>query len=555
MLKNDYYINPKYFEVVIRATGLLSGSNREQRIKEITRKNIWLASKCKRSNVNEEEEITNFIILRCYTLINIFSDVQAIISLLELKEYYVLAYILNEKYNLTKDKKYSLNGFMNSMLRFTISNSDISTVYAYLYKKIPEDLYLSIFNRLKELGYSLDVSAYNSILKIMAYDEVNDIINEMQSKGLSPDINTYFTLLQSEKDFNKALQYFDLIITLSNTSNNKNFRLIKKAYIKIISLSNDYSFVDEKYNELNNLLKSSKKENKLIELSIYPYLIKNCSSQEKIKELHNYIKQKYDNKSVEKTDFEYLKKINDAELFKQSFLEYITRYYKHSDAIKREKQNKYYDISEKINSLLNTLIYNFNDLNYIISIITTIKSDYNIKIQIHLYSILITKFKEIESIDFLFSQENIHSIDPKIITSIITKLDADLSVYFHKKFIVNNYTPNIYIYNSLIKNVEIDFAFQIVEEVIKNKLTIDIYTINPLLRKYKTIEELIRIIKISSDFKIYPDNRINSIVERKIYETHISEFVNFYYVNKNSLIKSISKEWYELLNKIYVNFT
>jgi len=62
MIPTQYYTNPKYFEMIRRATGLLDSKQRENRIKEIAEHNILLAAQCKVTCVDEESELVNFLI-------------------------------------------------------------------------------------------------------------------------------------------------------------------------------------------------------------------------------------------------------------------------------------------------------------------------------------------------------------------------------------------------------------------------------------------------------------------------------------------------------------
>ena len=93
----SFLYNPQYFDVIVRATGLLSGNQRFERIKEVASKNIWLAARCKNTCVSEEQEIVDWLIIRSSLLYNRFNDIQAIIALMELKEWGVILSFFGSK--------------------------------------------------------------------------------------------------------------------------------------------------------------------------------------------------------------------------------------------------------------------------------------------------------------------------------------------------------------------------------------------------------------------------------------------------------------------------
>ena len=55
-LDEKFLYEPKCFEMLVSATGLLSGIQRRERIIAIAKRNIWLAARCKNTCINEEDD-------------------------------------------------------------------------------------------------------------------------------------------------------------------------------------------------------------------------------------------------------------------------------------------------------------------------------------------------------------------------------------------------------------------------------------------------------------------------------------------------------------------
>jgi hypothetical protein len=62
MIPENYFSDPKYFEVVRRSTGLLDSERRNKRIIYIASHNILLAARCKNTCVDDELELVQFLI-------------------------------------------------------------------------------------------------------------------------------------------------------------------------------------------------------------------------------------------------------------------------------------------------------------------------------------------------------------------------------------------------------------------------------------------------------------------------------------------------------------
>ena len=135
----SFLYNPQYFDVIVRATGLLSGNQRFERIKEVASKNIWLAARCKNTCVSEEQEIVDWLIIRSSLLYNRFNDIQAIIALMELKEWGVILSFFGSP------KKIPIQKWGDNMV-----STSIPTAFAVLSDYLPYDIVHRLFVRLPE---------------------------------------------------------------------------------------------------------------------------------------------------------------------------------------------------------------------------------------------------------------------------------------------------------------------------------------------------------------------------------------------------------------------
>ena len=93
-LDEKFLYEPKCFEMLVSATGLLSGIQRRERIIAIAKRNIWLAARCKNTCINEEDDIVDWIIRRAHILFSKFNDIYAIAAMMELREYGELSRML-----------------------------------------------------------------------------------------------------------------------------------------------------------------------------------------------------------------------------------------------------------------------------------------------------------------------------------------------------------------------------------------------------------------------------------------------------------------------------
>lgn len=91
MKAEDYYLDPKYFETIVRATGLIPSSDRISRIKSIAEYNILLACSCKKTSIKEEPSLTKFLVKKCKDEIRFYKKLNksyaGLLSLVVIEEY------------------------------------------------------------------------------------------------------------------------------------------------------------------------------------------------------------------------------------------------------------------------------------------------------------------------------------------------------------------------------------------------------------------------------------------------------------------------------------
>jgi hypothetical protein len=173
MIPTEYYTNPKYFEMIRRATGLLDSEQREKRIKKIAEHNILLAAQCKVTCVDEEFELVNFL-TKIAEKDAIYFDkpklsMNGLIALIELDCYdnfIKLLYLIdskNIKHNQIFEKLFLMEN-INIDIKLEITNLILNTV------ETKRELTFLIFRFCKTLNplnkIILDKNNVNKVLKI-----------------------------------------------------------------------------------------------------------------------------------------------------------------------------------------------------------------------------------------------------------------------------------------------------------------------------------------------------------------------------------------------------
>jgi len=543
MQQTDFYTNPKFFEVVIRATGLLSGVERTNRIKQIAKKNIWLASCCKNSCVNQEEEIIDWLIIRCSRVFLKFGDLQFLIALFEIGEYKVIGYLLEKYFNL-QDK-----GLKNAMVSFCLSETtSISDVLSFLSLHIPKEFFLSLFYRLRELGYNLSAEAYNSVIRVSENEKALEYIAEMQSKGIDPNCNTYFNLLQSEHDLQRGIVYFDKFIEYFDYDklDKKTEKQFTRAYTKLISLSEEYSFVLEKKSELEFFYENQGKNfPKNLHMFLTESLIRTSSEDKVAEQLFNQVREELANKQSKGIHFEILYHLESCSSFKEKLEFYIVKYF----SKKKPGTKKCEFVRFQVYKAFTHSLYKYFD-DCIYSVFELLKK-FDIAPQIQHYSILIQQNKTLKSIDYFIENNNLTEIDPRVITKILDSIDYEKCRYLLDILKASDYPINLFIYNVLLKKADYSDSLVLLSDLKTNYLKPDIFSYSPLFKKWNTVEDLFVLIRLAQDDNVQPDYKIiNSIEFRLSFLNLESDFIIKYYDKKKSPVYGINYNWKVDLEKI-----
>lgn len=545
-INSSFITTPKYFNMLISATGQLSGNERLIRIKRIGQYNPWLAAKCINTCVNEETEIEDWLILRCVSLYRKFGDLQSLAALFELQEYAIICDVLD--INVKNNGKSSIQ-WMSNIQWISFLDYNIPDAFAEISYKISLDLAVRIFKRLIELGYVMNVNAYNSIIaRTNELEEREDLIQEMESYGVDTDAQTYYHMIMSSKSFIDAYGYLDSFKKKSDYLCNQEQYL--DVYSKIINLANNIPDTRSIFNDFLNYSPDLNTSYKVI-ASYYCKLIDFCETKavadlifEDFKKTYIILYGKINKSGRRKKLMQYFnrvinsylkfnsKNIHDSSVFRTLFVEIIDEF-----------RGKYKKLS-----LSSTIIerckkyHNFEECKILVQILI----NNNCNIDKEVYKEMFNYIQNWEDIYYIFSKISPNDIDPRQITNSTRIINENEVEQMIGLLIKSNFNFNIYLYNAFIKKASFDNAFKIIDNMSHEGIHPDAYSLNPLLRKWKSIEDFIRVIEFANNHNITADKRmIETIVKRVEFLRIQDQFFESFYIlnNKNaSLLNSVWKE-------------
>lgn len=544
-MNTDYFHKDKYFDMVISACGLRSGKDRIDLIREIMQHNIWLAAKCKNTCINEEEEIVDEIILKCADMIEKSKDALSIIALLELEEYDVIYWLM------TKYKKKNAPDFIMNLWKN--KNTTVTSAFSMLAEDMPIDLSLNVFNKLIQLGYSLDQQPYNAIIsKLTSNEERNNLINFMQRQGIEPNAETFFHLMRFSNTFSDALPYFELCNQCIKNDNYDNHTIIVNACLLMLEKSTSRDNIDCIYNTYcNDYGKNNNIElalayyyKNLTYCNIYSDLINAWIECKKMLETIDY------NKSIKKD----IKKFVNTFLFKLYDLGY-----KHSI------YNCLVEMSQlclKIKCLKQVLVTNilkiisFTRFEKIQQLISTIINNGNSFENTTVFIALLTKVTCNEQLDYIFDKikikqllnsKNLNESFSKNLHYTVKTLDANCVIYLYHLLQSKKYSMNVILYNAFIKRLENKDAIKVLKDMINENVKPDIFSISPLLAKWDTIDDLHSILNIASTNDIIADEMAKNKITQRINDLGCIPEIRMQLL---PLSKNLEHSWVEVLERI-----
>ena len=555
-IDSSFITTPKYFNMLVSATGQLSGDERLNRIKRIGKYNPWLAARCINTCVREEIEAEDWLILRCVSLYEKFEDIQSLAALFELHEYAIICDILNPSLNPLIRKKKILNN--NKLLTWVINDYSISEAFAIMSNRMTIDLSNIVFKRLIDLGYSMNVDAYNSILSRTKNDkERESIMQEMESSGVDADAQTYGLLIANSNNYQEAYNHFISFKQVVDSSFNSH--LLNGVFSKLFNLTinvEDTIKIYEEYLEFHPNLDFC---NTAIS-HYYRKMIVFCKSTYNANLIFSDFENKYlipliqsstqklsnrkGGKLLKMVICSYIQFLAESIDDNSSLISYlITIFNKYSKVL---EFNISYAIIERINK--------YQDFENSKNLIDTLTNN-GIQIDKKVYVTLFNYIQKWEDIYYVLNTITPESINPKLICTSINVLKKDNEI---KQMICllkeKNYVINSYIYNAMIKKSSLKQAIEIINNMKEEGVSPDYYSIQPLFYKWISIDEFERIVLFVEQFKIDADDKmINCILNRIIYLCIQEQFLESYFIMKSDFTYSLNKSWKKTISNIINN--
>lgn len=546
MIPNQYFSNSKYFELVRRGTGLLTGKYRLDRIKQITSINIILAARCKNTSIYDEDEVCDFLLSFAYKKILKEEDAASIIALLELGEYMILADILKEKYDIkTSDRE---------LRKFILEKEDFYKVLRFFSSKIPNEIIKEIFILLKTNGITVNTEYYNALLNISSSNDIWNIYTEMRQLGILSNAATFTLLFNKCDNFEQAQK---ILFDFKKTK--YSIRELRSSLIQMISLCSDFtialnffceleSSISIESNMLDDVLVENeiKKEKKRPLLKALPYLIKLSENEETALFYYNKAKDIAGKHTSFQIFYYYCRKIENDIDFKNFIVENIGFY---------EDQNKknateftYFDI------ILNFIIQNKDNEEVLIFVLENMETYGYIPKSSHLISIL-AKYRHQGLINYCISHFRKVEIDKDLLklsyfTSLINAINFDNAVIIFEIIKEKGYKVNEILYNALIKKApNFDETYSIFLKMLNEGLLPDKFSFTPLFRKSSSIEIVFDIIQLCSEYKVSLDENFSQIL-RGIATNNPDEFSRVFLNRSKSLFLELNNQWFDILDII-----
>ena len=507
----SFLYNPQYFDVIVRATGLLSGNQRFERIKEVASKNIWLAARCKNTCVSEEQEIVDWLIIRSSLLYNRFNDIQAIIALMELKEWGVILSFFGSP------KKIPIQKWGDNMV-----STSIPTAFAVLSDYLPYDIVHRLFVRLPELGYSMNLASYNAYFQaVKNTTEADSILKEMSQQGVTPDMKTYCLLLEKESDENRRNIFCSLLRQTINWDDD--FQTSQWAYSLLITNCKTHENVLREFDEFLKHCPETKAD--LVLLSrIYAKIISTAPTLSDAEEQFTHFYQVVQD----------ISKMGKVVLRPKKFKRYTEPLLALMCRIplNDEESNRLLILAEELllsgkynNTLRPVLIkrkaniidhkvkYDLS-VERLLRILELFKPYFGGENSSHsrfsaYYLDLLLKSNTEEDCFLILKHLPSKNISPKDISNILKQAHASQRINILHAVCKCGFEINIIHYNIVIKDSTYEEGFLLVNEMIERNINPDKYTIQALMKKWSTIEELLDMIHLASYFGIVCDDRCN----------------------------------------------
>lgn len=525
-MDTKFFYEEKYFDMIISSCGLLSGELRLNRIKEIAKHNVWLAARCKNSCVNEEEELVDILILKCANFIKNFNDIQSIIALLELEEYDVIHWLFTNYKATKKVPQYLLNLWNNK-------NKTISLAFGVLSEIMPVDVAVNVFNRLQQLGYTLEQQSFNAILSRLENNtEVNRLMQNMKAQGIEPDAETYLHLMRHSSSFKEAYTYFVLCNNYFENDSELNHYFIEYVYSIMVDKAVSQEECDIIYNaycikfdfndifKLSYLLKSIQINNTYVEIvKYYHYFYETF--------IRNNLNIIPSNKKSKSRFYDTFKNIINTYLTKLLELDHQSMMYNSIIKIAQSIVNKTIKkriktiISKKITQIIPFL--NFDEC----KILVETCDNYDLTPQQIVFCSMLKYIKNPEQIQYVINCLNINdvlkneianSVLSNSIHSVIKYGTNECAEYLFYTLNKKKYQFNIIIYNILIKKFPFIKAIKVLDVMRNNGITPDIYSISPLLCKWESVDDLKHIIDVASESNIKADLMSEQALLKRINE-------------------------------------
>lgn len=558
-LDKHYICEPRYFEMLISATGILSNTDRIDRIKSIAQHNIWLAARCKNTCVNEESDIVDFLIRRCFLLYERFEDIQAIIALFELREYGILSDIFGLS---TKTRWLP----MDIRMLWNANDQSLSHAFTVFAELLPLDIVIRLFNRFLELGYMLDSHCYNAVLsRLKSTEEIDHIMTQMVSSGVEADAETYYHLARKSSSWESANMYYKSFLSVCNSQTAEH--LIVDMHIKMLYKCKELQQVYYIYNQFNSFPISNKTK---VEMVYFEKVIELSPSRSEYttyyqKSLMQFINEK---------DL-----INKNRKYKKELVSGILHV---GIAYLNREALEHMEIEETIRCF-NEVITQLQEMGIKkIKVFTrpmclVIKEQDGYAKGKHFLESMQVHYKELDALCYYELLKKSLSLDevkyalqgiglsdnqkcpPKLmemfnsidITLLLAKCDEKMAEYLYEVLSKNDYLMNLIIYNAFLKQLSLKKSLEVMDSMLLKGIHPDIQSIQPLLRKWNMINELIQILKIASINNIEPDGRSTMAIIRQTerYDLQVP-LIDMYIDNKDTMSLQIGKSWMNALSKV-----
>lgn len=497
--------SPKYYSAIIRSTGLLSGHEREERIRQLLCANVWLAARCKNTCVLEEESILDSILIQCASLFEENQDALSIVALLELGEIGVICYIadLSENYVIPL---------------YRDPNQSVSHLFSQIGEDFPLDLFWAVYHKIEELGYPLDIDLYNlAIARLPMEGDVGSILDGMKSSGIQADARTYFNLLSKATDYNEALAYY----TLFEEAYTDDLGLKCDAFEKIIDLSPSREIVKDFYQAAGFSGESTVEKRALVAYHTRLITLSN-TAQERIESLET-IKELLTSSSRKGYLFRlvipaYCEKLRSASVLDESFFKTFSLFCEISNIVNPEgflKNKSFANTSKQlIESALQRLISRISSPHLVFELFQIMRTN-----KLAVCPAVVWAAVEIadskEYLQRLLALYDIGRPDPRQVVHCLARFSSKMSDYLYKYLSSRDYPMNVFIFNTLIKRGSFGRSIYYLGEMKRYEVQPDLLTIQTLMRKFSDKNELLQILSIAEGFQLQPDAKVFYAIKKR----------------------------------------